>query len=115
LSFEAICLYSFCSLRQFALLFWDVIFAPIDGVFETAYQAGPLDLSTDAFAIVRAELVAERLQQIEDGQAPELLQITDERERENKTYCVGLKWGYEREDLLEIIQVRQSSSVLRQK
>ena len=36
---------------QFALLFWDVIFLPIEGVFETAYQSGPLDLSTDAFAI----------------------------------------------------------------
>lgn len=89
------------------MLFWDVIFAPIDGVFETAYQAGPLDLSTDAFAIVRADLVAERLQDIENGRALHLLLETDERERENKTYCVGMRWGYEREDLVEIIQVRR--------
>lgn len=88
-------------------MFWDVIFAPIDGVFETAYQAGPLDLSTDAFAIVRAELVQDRLDEIQQGHALDILKATDERERENKTYCVGLKWGYERDDLLEIIQVRR--------
>lgn len=82
-----------------------MIFAPIDGVFETAYQAGPLDLSTDAFAIVRAELVEARLKEIEDGHAFEILSAADERERANKTYCVGLKWYYEREDLLEIVQV----------
>lgn len=64
-----------------------------------------MDLSTDAFAIVRAELVQDRLRQIGQGEALEMLKVTDERERENKTYCVGLKWGYEREDLLEIIQV----------
>ncbi|KAI8082641.1 uncharacterized protein B0P05DRAFT_468140 [Gilbertella persicaria] len=31
------------------LLFWDVIFASIPGVFETPYQSEPLDLRTDAF------------------------------------------------------------------
>ena len=35
----------------------------------------------------------------------ELLTATDERERDKKTYCVGVRWAYEREDLLEIIQV----------
>lgn len=33
------------------LLMWDVIFAPIDGAFETAYQSEPLDLRTDSFAV----------------------------------------------------------------
>lgn len=51
-------------------------------------------------------MVKERLDEIEAGKATELLTRTDDRERENRTYCVGLKWGYEREDLAEIIQVR---------
>lgn len=33
------------------LLMWDVLFAPIDGAFETAYQSEPLDLRTDSFAV----------------------------------------------------------------
>ena len=33
------------------LIMWDVIFAPIDGAFETAYQSEPLDLRTDSFAV----------------------------------------------------------------
>jgi hypothetical protein len=42
---------SLTSRSQFALTFWDIIFAPVDGVFETPYQSAPLDLSTDAFAV----------------------------------------------------------------
>ncbi|KWU46578.1 hypothetical protein RHOSPDRAFT_8870, partial [Rhodotorula sp. JG-1b] len=36
----------------FALIFWDILFAPVDGVFETPFQTAPLDLATDAFSIV---------------------------------------------------------------
>ncbi|KAI9282751.1 hypothetical protein BY458DRAFT_428722 [Sporodiniella umbellata] len=32
-----------------SLLFWDIIFASIPGVFETPYQKAPLDLRSDAF------------------------------------------------------------------
>ena len=39
------------TLVQFSLVFWDILFTPIDGVFETAYQSAPLDLRTDAFCI----------------------------------------------------------------
>ena len=35
----------------FTLCMWSVIFAPIDGVFETPYQSSPLDLQTDSFSI----------------------------------------------------------------
>lgn len=48
----------------------------------------------------------ERLALIESGGALELLTATDERERDTKTWCVGVRWYYEREDLLEIVQVR---------
>lgn len=42
---------TFSSSSQFTLVFWDIIFAPVNGVFETKYQSAPLDLSTDAFAV----------------------------------------------------------------
>lgn len=37
----------------FMLLMWDVIFAPMPGVFETPYQSAPMDLWTDAFYVGR--------------------------------------------------------------
>lgn len=103
---------------------WDIIFHPVDGVFETAYQSAPLDLSTDAFAIgelpaahictehltwyhlaVRGALLEERLDAIEKGRAGEFLEITDDRERPRKTWCVGVSWDlYSKEDLLEIVE-----------
>ncbi|KNZ45352.1 hypothetical protein VP01_820g1 [Puccinia sorghi] len=36
---------------QFCLVFWDVIFAPVPGAFETSFQTAPLDMATDAFRI----------------------------------------------------------------
>ncbi|GAA96728.1 uncharacterized protein L969DRAFT_20070 [Mixia osmundae IAM 14324] len=88
----------------FGLLFWDVLFAPVDGVFETAYQSAPLDLATDAFSIVRAGLVKERLAAIADGQAEALLSAVDDRERPRNSWCIGVRWGYTREDLLAIVR-----------
>ena len=55
--------------------------------------------------MVRADLVTERLKAIEAGAALELLQAADDREREHKTCCVGVRWAYKREDLVEIVQV----------
>ncbi len=42
------------------LLMWDVIFAPVDGAFETAYQSEPLDLRTDSFAVGESPCRLER-------------------------------------------------------
>lgn len=33
------------------MIFWDVLFAPVPGAFETEFQSAPLDLNSDAFAI----------------------------------------------------------------
>ena len=41
------------------LAFWEVIFAPVDGVFLNPYQAGPLDLFWDDFALQRRAELAE--------------------------------------------------------
>ncbi|KAG0210009.1 hypothetical protein BGX33_005179 [Mortierella sp. NVP41] len=48
----------------FGLLFWDILFSPQPGVFETLYQTEPLDLRTDAFFLQRQEMIIERIARI---------------------------------------------------
>ncbi|CAO3572251.1 unnamed protein product [Mortierella alpina] len=48
----------------FGLLFWDILFYPQPGVFETLYQTEPLDLRTDAFFIQRQDMIMERIETI---------------------------------------------------
>jgi Fanconi-associated nuclease 1 len=89
----------------FALLLWDVLFIPIDGVFETPYQRQPLDLTEDTFAIVRGPQLRTRLMEIENGRGLEFIRETDERERPRRTWAVGCRWDdYSLEDLLEIAE-----------
>ncbi|GAA5969565.1 hypothetical protein JCM21900_002347, partial [Sporobolomyces salmonicolor] len=89
----------------FALIFWDIIFAPVDGVFETAFQSAPLDLATDAFAIVRRPAITARLEAIERGDAVKFLKETDDRERPLGTWAVGINWEkFGQEDLVEIVE-----------
>ncbi|KAI9232198.1 MAG: hypothetical protein BYD32DRAFT_428992 [Podila humilis] len=45
----------------FGLLFWDILFSPQPGVFETSYQTEPLDLRTDAFFLGRQQMITDRL------------------------------------------------------
>ncbi|GAA5843828.1 hypothetical protein JCM9279_000159 [Rhodotorula babjevae] len=110
ISVEELCLEHFHSENGvltmiFALTFWDILFAPVDGVFETAFQTAPLDLSSDAFAIVRRPAIDARLASIAAGDAPALLRSTDERERPRGTFAVGTNWErYACEDLEEIAQ-----------
>ncbi|KAK4048785.1 hypothetical protein OIV83_004551 [Microbotryomycetes sp. JL201] len=88
----------------FTLVFWDIIFAPVNGVFETAYQSRPLDLTTDAFAVVRRPLIDERLEAIRQGGAADFLAETDDRERPLGTFAVGVNWSrYAKQDLIEIV------------
>jgi len=48
----------------FGLLFWDILFLPQPGVFETSYQSEPLDLRTDAFFLQRQDVIMERIDRI---------------------------------------------------
>ncbi|KAK4052984.1 hypothetical protein OIO90_004108 [Microbotryomycetes sp. JL221] len=89
----------------FTLVFWDIVFAPVNGVFETAYQSRPLDLTTDAFAVVRRPLIDARLEAIRHGQATEFLEVADDRERPLNTFAVGVNWArYSKQDLIEIVE-----------
>lgn len=58
----------------FGLAFWDVIFAPVPGVFEHPFQLGPLDLHTAEFFRARRQRIEERIEQLraEPDLAPRL-------------------------------------------
>ena len=88
------------------LLFWDILFSPVPGVFETPYQSAPLDIATECFFFARREVIEARLREIEEGKGPEILGRTDEKYRGNNTMCVGVRWNdYSRQDLVEIVTV----------
>jgi Fanconi-associated nuclease 1 len=90
----------------FALLFWDIIFMDIPGTFETPYQIAPLDLTEDSFYYARKELIETRLEEIRRGSANTILERHDDKYREKKTLCVGVRWDIcEKQDLLEIVEV----------
>ncbi len=88
----------------FGLLFWDVIFAPIPGAFETRYQSAPLDLAEDTFYYSREELVEARLAEIEKGGVVEIIERTYDAHQD--VMCVGVRWDlFTKDDLLGIARV----------
>ncbi|KAK0211331.1 hypothetical protein DFS33DRAFT_1252122 [Desarmillaria ectypa] len=95
----------------FGLLFWDIIFADVPGAFETRFQTAPLDIAEDSFYYARKELIQARLREIEDGKAAGILERHDRTYRPSKTWCVGVKWEYPKEDLLEIVQCLKGESL----
>lgn len=56
-------------------------------------------------------MINERLNDIGQGKYLEIIKCTDERERARETYCVGVQWQYERQDLLEIAEVNPFSLI----
>ncbi|KAI9494936.1 VRR-NUC domain-containing protein [Zychaea mexicana] len=88
----------------FMLLFWDIVFAPRDGVFETPYQTAPLDMGSDSFYAGRVGMINGRIADIEQGKFLELITRVDERERPRQTVCVGVHWDYTLEELLQLAE-----------
>lgn len=110
----------------FSLLFFDIIFLPIPGAFETRYQTAPLDLVCNdpgVFLNARRPYVEKRLKELrgelefgdeDEGssakergtqRALDLLNKVDSKERENRTCIVGVKWDVcTGQDLQEIVQ-----------
>lgn len=88
----------------FGLLFWDIIFAPIPGAFETPYQAAPLDIAEDSFFYSRQGLIEKRLSEIKGGNAVNIIQRVDAMHRTSETWCVGVQWDLvSSEDVLDIV------------
>jgi hypothetical protein len=91
----------------FGLLFWDIIFAPIPGAFETPYQTAPLDMFEDTFYLSREEIIEARLDEIGEGKACTIIEGVDNEHRERGTWCLGVRWDlFPKQDLLEIAEVR---------
>ncbi|KAL1744333.1 VRR-NUC domain-containing protein [Schizophyllum fasciatum] len=89
----------------FALLFWDVLFARVPGVFVTEFQTAPLDLAGDTFYDARKELIEKRLAEVAAGEAKAILQRNDKFYRESRTFCIGVSWSNcSAQDLEEIVE-----------
>ncbi|OMJ29216.1 Fanconi-associated nuclease 1-like protein [Smittium culicis] len=86
----------------FGLLFWDIIFYPVDGVFDTEFQTHPLDMHTDAFYINRKEMIDQRIMDIRNGDCIEFINIVYEREYIRQTSCIGINWDYSGSDLTDL-------------
>lgn len=88
----------------FAYLFYDILFLFIPNVFQTAYQACPLDLHTDTFYPSRASEINRRLVEIANGEAPRIVREVHAAHFERRTCIVGLQWDFPLDDVLEIAQ-----------
>ncbi|KAI0372954.1 hypothetical protein BV20DRAFT_1034206 [Pilatotrama ljubarskyi] len=94
----------------FGLLFWDVIFAPVPGAFETRYQAAPLDLAEDTFYYARQALADARLAEVEAGRAAEL--VGQAYDAHQGKMCVGVRWDlFGREDVVGIAKCLEPAAL----
>ena len=89
----------------FALLFYDVLFAYVPSVFQTAFQTCPLDLHTDAFFPTRMSEINARLAEIDNGRAAAIVRDIWKRQEPQETCVVGLRW--ERFTLIELEEICQ--------
>ncbi|KAG2037349.1 hypothetical protein BDR03DRAFT_920111 [Suillus americanus] len=87
----------------FGILFWDIIFLPIPGAFETPFQTAPLDMAEDSFYHARRDPIEIRLKELEDGRGEEIVNRVETEHRARKTWCVGVGWELVEEG--EIIKI----------
>ncbi|GJE96430.1 VRR-NUC domain-containing protein [Phanerochaete sordida] len=96
----------------FGLLFWDIIFAPVPGAFETRYQMAPLDIAEESFYLARRAMADARLKEIKSGKSLDILCRTWDAHAEKKTFCVGVRWDLlQREDFVEILDCFNSAGL----
>lgn len=78
----------------FSLLFWEVIFAPVEDVFQTPFQDRPLDFYTEAFFYSRKSPIERRLVEVCGMTAMALYADVEERyTRYEPIRAVGCRWG----------------------
>jgi Fanconi-associated nuclease 1 len=77
----------------FGLLLWAPLFAPVPHVFQTPFQAAPLDLDTDCFFSARAPLIEAALARIAVAASPhEMLALLRPAWRHRPAACRGVAW-----------------------
>lgn len=98
----------------FGILFWDIIFLPIPGAFETPFQTAPLDIAEDSFYHARRDPIETRLKELEDGRGEEIVNRVEAEHRQRKTWCIGVDWELvEGGEILEIVRVSANSVLSR--
>ncbi|KAJ7171924.1 hypothetical protein C8R46DRAFT_1084252 [Mycena filopes] len=89
----------------FTLLFWDIIFMPVEGAFETPFQTCPLDLCEDTFLSARQDAIDGRLNEMRAGRAVDILKKHDAEHRVARKTVVGVRWDLcSRKHLVEIVK-----------
>lgn len=83
----------------FGLCFWDIIYAPVSGVFFNPFQRGPIDLYTPDFVHSRRALIAGRFKELEKN-GPRDLAMAIYRAKIGVTNPF-VHWMYVNEQLLE--------------
>lgn len=73
----------------FGLLFWDVVFAPVPGMFQHRFQAGPLDLASEHFYENRRALIVSTLDALRTTHLGRAVSVAYERHRGRTNALVG--------------------------
>lgn len=87
------------------LFIWDIIFAPVEGVFYNPFQSAPADFYQPEFVHSRAKLLKERFAELED---PLRFSATVWERYESSQGIANplVNWHYLNEDLLSIALIR---------
>lgn len=90
----------------FAYLFYDILFGCyVPNVFQTAYQAAPLDLFSGdgSFYSARMGAIEARLAALENDEGEIILRRVWQEHHERRTTVVGLNWDFDVEDLAQLV------------
>lgn len=74
-------------------LCWEILFAPIPGVFQHPYQSGPLDLFSDSFYTRRQMLFTQHFQQLESWNCEKLFAYFQTQYTQKQSLQCSLKGG----------------------
>ncbi|PNS17984.1 hypothetical protein CAC42_3943 [Sphaceloma murrayae] len=86
----------------FGAIMYDVLFTYVPNVFQTAYQTCPLDLHTDGFYATRIREVEERLREVANGDAGNVVSRFYKAHGETRTCVVGVDWGFDEAEVRAI-------------
>lgn len=76
----------------FGLAFWDIIFAPVSGVFFHPFQHQPTDFYESEFTISREQMIRQRLQQIDNGQLQQIVNSHHYQKKGIRNPLVNWQW-----------------------
>lgn len=84
----------------FGLLFWDAIFAPVQGAFFHPFQSGPSDFGAPDFAQRREPWFNKGMQALSDGSYRKIIQ--DRFQEKQGTVSLFVSWGLITQEILDL-------------